>query len=254
MHYLNYVAQGVVEVPIPTVPTIGGAALRTQQVAEVKVRKQDAGDWRVVLLPIVQSNQIVDFTLGVPSKPRALVRWGFDGVMCETLIDWPVRGGSFNVWGDNVTLALVIPGTWQAAFPLAKVTSGGFIAPGSVAGGMRPTFSVGGNLAGGTVVGAGAFSTIILVPNFARSFRWHQQVNLGAGAAIPISWFATMDAGLAAPVQTTPSGQYTSSERTWPGPDGITLSPDAVAMVYQNNAVLAGDSVGLAVEFVLDLG
>ena len=208
-------------------------------------------------LPIrpTNSNQIVDFTIGVPTKPKALVRWGFDGIMRETLIDWPVGGGSVNVWGDSVTVTLVIPATWQAAFAGTVLTSGGFIAPGAVAGGMRPTFSVGGVRAGGTVVGAGAFSTTILVPDFARSFRWHQQINLRAsGTAIPISWFATMDVGLAAPVQTTPAGEYTSSERTWPGPDGLTLAPDAAAMVYQNNALLVGDSVGLAIEFVLDLG
>lgn len=252
--YLDYLAQPTVTIPVPTVATVGGAALRSQQVALVRVPKELAGDWRVVMMPILQSNQIVDFTLGVPTKPKARITWGFDGVVKTALVDWPVNGGHFSLWGDSITVECVIPNTWTAAFAGTVVNTGGYIAPGAVAGGMRPTFSVAGVNAGGTVV-PGAFSTVITVPNFARSMRWHQQLNTsGGGGAIPIAWFATMDAGLAAPVQTSPTGVYTSSETTWPGPDGLTLMPDAVAIVYQNNAPVPPANVSLALEFVLDLG
>lgn len=251
--YLDYLAQPVVTIPVPTVASVAGAALRAQQVASVRVRKEHAGDWRVVMMPILQSNQIVDFTLGVPTKPKARITWGFDSVVKQSLVDWPVGGGHFSVWGDSVTLECVIPGTWTAAFANTVVTTGGYLAPGAVAGGMRPTFSVAGVNAGGTVV-PGGFSTPIPIPNFARSVRWHQQLNTSAGAPVPLAFFATMDAGLAAPVQTSPTGEYTTSERTWPGPDGLTLMPDAVVLVYQNQAAAGPANVSLALEFVLDLG
>lgn len=253
MGYIDRIAQQNVSFPIGLAATVQP---RRANVARVRVAEGEAMGWRVVLQPIVFQEpfpgSILDFTSGLPNKPQAIVSFGADGVNQEVIVDWPANGGMFSVWGDNVTVDLSIPQTWITGLLPASVSAGASITPDANGGGLRATRT----LYTGLLAGGGAFMPAgMRIPPFARSFRWHQQINLSAAnAAIPIAWFTTIDAGLAVATQTTPGGQYTSSERTWPDADGITLPPDARFLLFQNNAAAVGDQVSLLVEFALDLG
>jgi hypothetical protein len=251
-HYAN-IAQPTVRIPLLPGASVGGPNVRAGEVARVKVSKELARSWRVSLNPIepAPGTGITDITFGLPNKPHARVTWGFDGVVKQALLDWPMQGGSFSVWGDNVVLELMVPLTWltTGAAP-AFCQSAGYITPGAIRGGMRPTFTV----PGGTVSGGGSFSPLVTVPNFARAVRWHQLVNtILANTSVPIAFNGIMDSGAIAVTFTTPADTYTSSERTWPTPDGQTLTPDTNFLIWQCNGPI-GESLGLSFEFVLDLG
>lgn len=253
--YLNRLAKPSVSIPIFTTPPVGGVALRRQNVASVEVRPDDAGPWRVTLLPLQYQEQpggqIVNFTFPFSTKPRAVLTWGHDAVVFTTRIDWPVTGGSFNVWGDKVSIDLEIPDDWIAGLVPAAIVGGGFILPGNVAGGMRPTLTVW----GGRTQGAGTFSAPIEIPQFARSVRWHQGFFLGGfGPAVPIRWGGAMDSGIAVPTFSTNPGVFDSSERSWPGPDGLTWPCDTRFLLWNNDTPLLADDLSLNLEFVLDLG
>lgn len=254
MAYQN-IAQPTVRIPLTPAPVVGGVNVRVQECARVHVNKELARDWRVSLNPIIPESGggIVDVTVGLPDKPRARITWGYDGVVKQALVDWPMQGGSFSLWGDNVILELVVPTTYLATGGVATAcSSSGYITPNAIRGGMRPTFSVG--HAGGAVSSGGGFSTLIPVPAFARSVRWHQQVNTRAGnTAMPITINGIMDSGAAVVAFSTPNDAYTSSETTWPTPDGIPLTPDTNFILWGANGIV-GDTLTMDLEFVLDLG
>lgn len=255
MRYLDRWNGQNIRIDLGLLPVVGGVANRRQGVARVRVAPGEAMGWRVTLAPLVIaepfSGAVLDFTSGLPNKPRAYVTFGTDGVNQEVAVDWPVGGASFSVWGDAVTVEGEIPSTWITGALPASVALAASVSPDANGGGLRATFSQ----YTGLVDGAGKFSNKLAVPAFARSFRWHQQINLlAAGTAIPIAWFTTMDSGLAVPTQSTPYGVYTSSETTWPGDDGITLPPDARFLLFQNMAPLPADRVSMTVEYCLDLG
>jgi hypothetical protein len=252
--YLQRIAQQGIVFDLGLAPPVGGVANRRRQVAQVQVPAGDARGWRVVLSPLTIAEpapgMVIDFTSGIPNKPMAHVRFGTDGITQDVSVDWPIGGGMFSVWGDNVLLECQIPDTWITGLLPASVNTGGIITPESGVGGLRATKSA----YSGLVAGGGAFSAGIAVPRFAKSFRWHQAINLSAtNAAAPMTWFGTIDSALAAPTQTTPDGVYTSAEQSWPDADGIPLLPDTRFLVFQNNAPI-GDSVSVTVEFCLDLG
>lgn len=255
MRYLDRYAAQNVRIDLGLLPVAGGVANRRQNVARVRVDGGQAMGWRVTLAPLVInepfSGAVLDFTSGLPNKPRAYVTFGTDGVNQEVVVDWPVGGASFSVWGDTVTVDGEIPATWATATLPANVALAASVSPDANGGGLRATFSQ----YTGLVDGAGAFSAGLAIPKFARSFRWHQAINLlAAGTAIPIAWFSTMDSGLAVPTQSTPYGVYTSSESTWPSDDGLTLPPDARFLMFQNMAAGVGNRLSMTVEYCLDLG
>lgn len=253
MGYIDRIAQPNVVIPIGTIPPVGGVSNRRQNVARVRVEDGEAQSWRVVMAPIIFSEPfpgaIIDVTSGIPNKPQAIVTFGVDGVYQEVRVDWPAGGGMFSVWGDSVVVDCQIPDTWITSLPPAQVSVSGAVVPDATAGSLRPSKSAYTGL-----VTNGNFSAPIPVPNGAKSFRWHQAINLSVGnVAIPITWYGTIDAGIAAPTQTTPAGTYTTAERTWPGPDGIPLLPDTRFLVFQNNGA-AGQDCSMTIEFVMDLG
>lgn len=240
---------------IGTVALAAADQSRRKEVARVKVPTEDACSWRVTMAPIlfneIMIGGIEDFTSGLPNQPRGLLTWGADGTFNTAIIDWPCGGGNLTVWGDYVSLTAIIPNTWIAsgASPPSSVTCGGQIVPGEIAGSLRPTFTQ----YTGLVVG-GAFSAFLPVPAFARSFRWHQQINTGASTPVPISWFGVLDSLGATVSQTTPDGPYTSSESTWPGADGITLSPSTRFLTFENRLGIGLGSLSMFIEYCLDLG
>lgn len=255
MGYIDRISQQGIVIPIGTAPPTGGVSNRRQNVARVRVDVGEAMGWRVVMAPLVFNEpapgMILDFTSGIPNKPQAIVSFGTDGIQQEAIVDWPAGGGMFSVWGDAVSVDAQIPNTWITGLLPASISLGGVITPDVGIGGLRATKSA----YTGLIAGAGAFSAAIPVPRFAKSFRWHQAINLAAGnVACPVTWYGTIDAGIAAPTQTTPTGVYTSAETTWPDADGIPLLPDTRFIVLQNNAAAVGDSISLTVEFCLDLG
>lgn len=253
--YILRIAQQGISFDLGLIPPVGGVSNRRRQVAQVQVPPGEARGWRVVMSPLVITEpapgMVIDFTAGIPNKPQCHVRFGTDGITQDVAVDWPIGGGMFSVWGDNVLIECQIPDTWVTGLLPASVNTGGIITPESGVGGLRATKSA----YTGLVAGAGAFSAAIPVPRFAKSFRWHQAINLSAtNAPAPIAWFGTIDSGIAAPTQTTPSGVYTSAEASWPDADGIPLLPDTRFILFQNEAVAVGDSVSLTVEFCMDLG
>ena len=253
--YIDRISQQGISVDIGLAPVAGGANVRRQNVARVRVHEGYARGWRVVLAPIVFNEPfagaILDFTSGDPNKPAAIVTFGADGTYTEIVVDWPSQGGMFSVWGDSVTVDWQIPNTWIAGALPASVAAGAVISPESNGGGLRATRCV---YTGLVVGGAAAFSAPIPVPRMARAFRWHQQINLGAGnPQIPIAWYGTMDSGLAVPTFTTPATPFTSSPATWPSDEGIELPVDTRFLVFQNLGA-AGQDLSMTVEFLLDLG
>lgn len=255
INYIQRIAQAGISFDLGLAPPVGGVSNRRRQVSLVQVPGGQARGWRVIMSPLViiepARGMVIDFTSGIPNKPTCHVLFGTDGIVQEVPVDWPIGGGMFSVWGDTVRIECEIPNTWVTGLLPASVNTGGIITPESGVGGLRATRAV----YSGLVPGAGAFSNPIPVPLFAKSFRWHQSINLAAGnVAAPLAWFGTIDSGLAAPTQTTPNGVYTSAEATWPTDDGIPLLPDTRFLVFQNNALLVGSSVSVTVEFCLDLG
>lgn len=265
-HYIDQINRQGVTIPISTVPPAGGVSNRRQNVARVRVPKDQAQSWRVILPPLVVTEpspgMLVNFTQGLPDKPRAVVTFGTDGIQQEAIVDWPMGGSMFTVFGDSVVVDVVIPDQWIAGVAGVQVTTGGSITPNGTAGSVRPTRSMFMGYMGGFVP-VGGLSDVIQVPNFAKAFRWHENRNNGSAAA-EIQFFGLMDAALTVVVQQTPrfhtngtvgagSSPFTSSESTWPGPDGITLSPESRFLIFQNNAD-SGEDVGLTAEFILDLG
>lgn len=252
--YLDRIAQQNVRIDLGKLPVVGGVANRRQNVARVRVAPGNAMGWRVVLAPLVFAEPfpgaIIDFTSGVPNKPRAIVTYGTDGVNQQAVVDWPAGGAMFSVWGDTVTIDGEIPATWVTGALPASVALAAAVTPDASGGGMRATFSQYTDLIAG-----GAFSGGLPIPANARSFRWHQSINtLATGAPIPIAWFTTMDSGLAVPTQSTPYGVYTSSETTWPSDDGITLPPDARFVLFENRQTVPPAFLSMTVEYCLDLG
>lgn len=260
MKYIDRIQQQNVRVDLALAPAVGGVDVRRQGVSRVRVAPEDARSWRVVLAPLVITEpfagSVLDFTSGVPNKPRARITYGADGVSSVVDVDWPVGGAMLSAWGDSVQVDGIIPDTWITGALPASVALACTIQPDASGGGLRATRSV----YSGLVLGGGVFSAGIPVPAGARAWRWHQSINLSAGnTPCPITWYAVMDAGLAVAVQTTPSGIYTSSESTWPSDDGITLSPDARFILFSNDSGGGGlppppFGVSLTVEFCLDLG
>lgn len=243
-----------IRIDLGLLPVVGGVANRRQGVARVRVAPGEAMGWRVVLAPLVFAEPfpgaILDFTSGLPNKPRAIIEFGVDGVTQTVTVDWPAGGAMLSVWGDAVTVTGEIPSTWITGALPASVALGASIAPDANSGGLRATFSQYTGL-----VLSGAFSAGLPIPAGARSFRWHQAINtLGTGAAIPLAWYTTLDSGLAVPTQTTPTGVYTSSETTWPSGDGITLPPDARFLLVENRQTVPPANVSLTVEYCLDFG
>ena len=255
MRYLDRWNGQNVRVDLGLLPVVGGVANRRQGVARVRVEPGEAMGWRVVLAPLVISEPfagaVLDFTSGLPNKPRAIISYGVDGVNQSVTVDWPAGGAMLSVWGDAVTVDGEIPSTWVTGALPASVALAASIAPDANGGGLRATFSQYTGL-----VKSGGFSAGLPIPAGARSFRWHQQISTDAtGAPVPIAWFTTLDSGLAVPTQTTPYGVYTSSETTWPSDDGITLPPDARFLLLENrNPVAPPTFVSLTVEYCLDLG
>lgn len=258
----DWIAESPREILCPT-PSLTDQRFR--QVARVQVGKESARSWRVTLGPLTFRASAVNPVLG--SAPIiAEVQWGFDGALFAAEIDWPAQGGHFNVWGDNVNVSLRIPSDFQtdpvlpAADPLTAVIGTAIIAPTATAGGPRPTRT----LYTGTLAPL-AFSAPLPVPAMAIAVRWHQFINLSAtNAPIPLFFAGTQDAALLYPTQTTPTdivaasiadvtGGYTTSERTWPSPDGITLHPLTRFLSVQNAGAVVGDDISLQIEFVLDL-
>lgn len=254
--YIDRSMSAGVAIPIGTVPPVGGVALRRQNVARIRVG-DDGGAWRVILAPLIFQEQvpgdILDLSSGVPRKPLALVSFGTAGVMNrEVEVDWPANGGSFTVWGDSVDVDVQIPSTWISGFGNAQIIASATIVPCESPSGTRPTRTI----YTGLVPGALAFSQAIPVPRFARSFRWYQVINLSAANVNqPITWYACLDAGLAVATMANPDATYSvvPTPPNW-APDGIQLAPDARFLTFQNRAPGAGDSLGLAVQFSLDLG
>lgn len=254
-NYVTRIAQQGISFDLGLAPPVGGVSNRRRQVAQVQVPRGEARGWRVVMSPLTiiepAPGMVIDFTSGIPVKPTCHVRFGTDGISQDVPVDWPIGGGMFSVWGDNVLIECEIPNTWVTGLLPASVNTGGIITPESGVGGLRATRSA----YSGLVPGAGAFSAAIPVPRFAKSFRWHQAINLAAGnTPAPITWYGTIDSGIAAPTQTTPTGVYTSAEQSWPDADGIPLLPDTRFLVMQNNRAAVGDSVSVTVEFCQDLG
>lgn len=247
MRYLDQVAIQSVSIQIGTA---AAGANRRASVGRVRVAEEDARDWRVNLAPItfaeIAPGTVVDFTGGHPNKPRAYVNWGLGNVIQTAIVDWPAPGGSFAVWGDTVTVDFELPATWVVASGNASVVTGAMIVPHS-GGKLRPTHSLYSGL-----IAPGAFSNYLFVPPFARAFRWHEAVN-GSGAHVeaPIAFLGYMDTGGFSPTQLTPHDVYTSSERTWPSADGITLAADTRVINVENRSAA---NLGLTLEFVLDLG
>lgn len=251
--YITQIATSGIAIPIFTAAPVGGVSQRQQEVCRVQVPPEQAQGWRVTLAPLqfveASNGAITDFTSGMANKPRAIVTWGFQSITRTAVVDWPCQGGTFSVWGDNVQVQVQIPNSWIVPLGTAQVLPGAFVLPGPQAS-APPTASYTTNL----IAGAAAFSTVVAVPAFARSFRWHQVINLGAGnTPCPVTFYGTIDAGGTAVSQTAPSGVYTSSELTWPSDDGLTLDPSTRFITVQNNRALVGDSIMLSLEFVLDL-
>lgn len=261
---LQWIAQpAAIATVLPS--SAGGVANRRTQVARVQVDTDKARGWSVVMSPIAFAGFAVDPVLSAPEPILCALTWGWDAVNFTAEIDWPAGGGRFDVWGDNVNVDLLIPASYQSdpalptPDPSASVTAGATIQPGATLGGMRPTRSILMPL----LVG-GTFSAPIPVPRFARAMRWHQVINLTAGnTPIPLFLAGSQDATLAFVTQTTPTdaivpgianttGGYTSSERTWPGPDGWTLCPQT-RFITIGNLDVPGNDVSLRLEFVLDL-
>lgn len=254
MRYLDRWNGQNIRIDLGLLPVVGGVANRRQGVARVRVEPGEAMGWRVVLAPLVISEPfagaVLDFTSGVPNKPRAIISYGVDGVNQSVTVDWPAGGAMLSVWGDAVSVEGEIPSTWVTGALPASVALAASIAPDANGGGLRATFSQYTGL-----VKEAAFSNGLPIPAGARSFRWHQSINtLATGAAIPIAWYTTMDSGLAVPVQTTPKDVYTSSESTWPSGDGITLPPDARFLLFENRQTVPPAFLSMTVEYCLDLG
>jgi hypothetical protein len=235
----------------------GGVTQRSYQVARVQVGKLSARSWRVTLGALTFAASAVDPVIGAPPI-IARVTFGFDGAAFMAEVDWPANGGHFEVWADNINVDLVIGDNWQTdpalptSDPQTAVLGTATIQPAASVGGPRATRSV----YTGTIF-PGAVSPTIAVPPFAKAVRWHQILNQDLITFLPQAFviYGSQEPAFAYLTQNSPQG-FTTSERTWPSDDGLTLHPLTRFLQVQNTSNIgggAGNFFSLQLEFVLDL-
>jgi len=255
-HYIDFICQ-----PRTVLCNAPGVPDRVQTTARVRVPKWSAQSWRVQLGALTYAGFALDPAPSWITIPTlAKVTWGVDGVAHEAFVDWPQGGASFVVSGDFVQVDLVVPGAFTTD-PLVgppqadtAVTGGATITPDSGAPAAPATRTI---LTDSLPPAGGAPFYTTAIPPYARGLRWHQLANfdpmlLAAGIAFFCAQEPTVFNYI---TQTTAYGPgdyaYTTSERSWPGPDGITLAPLSRFLYVENRSSLF--VVSLVLEFVLDL-
>jgi hypothetical protein len=238
-----------------------GVPERVQTTARVRVAKNQARCWRVQLSQLVFAGFAVDpngLWITIPTLAR--VTWGVDGVLHVADVDWPQGGSSFVVSGDFVQIDLVV-GAAFTTDPLVgppqadtSVTGGATITPDSGAPALSPTRTI---VTEQLPPSGGAPFYTVAVPAYARAMRWHQISNTDPANIAPvIAFFWAQEPTVfnyitQGTVYGSAAFAFTTSERSWPCCDGITLAPLSRFLYAENRGALF--FVSLVLEFVLDL-
>ena len=252
MHYADFICQTV-----EVLCNNPGVAEQPTTTARVRVGKWDARCWRVQLseLEFIVNAQWFPPTFGPPTNIRARITWGVDSVLHVADCDWPAVGGSFVVSGDFVQVDLVVPPQFATSPPdpnalQTAIRGGATIVPDSGAASGTPTRTI------RTIDMVPFDFDILTIPSYARSFRWHQLAFTDpAVTASLVAFYGSQESTGFISSQTTVfaplTDSYTQSERSWPGPAGITLSPLSRFLVVENRNPLF--VLSLQIEFVLDM-